>query len=96
MTIVRATPTEPQTAWSGPPGELPDYISDELPDELARHRLLAWAASLVAAERERCAQYLRDAADRLTPEGKRTNQVDRHVANVLATKGDELAAGAHD
>lgn len=49
----------------------------------------------VAAERERCAQYLRDAAGRLTPEGKRTNQVDRHTAHVLATKGDELAHGCH-
>ena len=55
----------------------------------------AWVAA-VAAERERCAQYLRDAADRLAPDGKRVNQVDRHVALVLAAKGDELAAGAHD
>ena len=44
-------------------------------------------------ERERCAQYLRDAAARLAPEGKRINQIDRHVAHVLACKGDELAAG---
>lgn len=46
-------------------------------------------------ERERCAQYLRDAADRLAPEGKRTSQVDRHTAHVLAGKGDELAHGFH-
>ena len=51
-------------------------------------------ASLVqSAERERCAQYLRDAAARLAPEGKRINQVDRDTAHVLACKGDELAAG---
>ncbi len=51
-------------------------------------------ASLVqSAERERCALYLRDAAARLAPEGKRTNQIDRHTAHVLACKGDELAAG---
>ena len=50
-------------------------------------------ASLVqSAERERCAKYLRDAAERLAPEGKRINQIDRHVAHVLACKGDELAA----
>ena len=48
---------------------------------------------LQSAERERCAKYLRDAAERLAPEGKRINQIDRHVADVLACKGDELAAG---
>ena len=48
---------------------------------------------LQSAERERCAKYLRDAAERLAPEGKRINQIDRHVAHVLACKGDELAAG---
>lgn len=63
------------------------------------HGLWAWQeqerrlAAAVAAERERCAQYLRDAAARLAPEGKRINQIDRHVAHVLACKGDELAAG---
>ena len=51
-------------------------------------------ADLVAAEtREECAKCLRDVAARLAPEGKRTNQVDRHTAHVLACKGDELAAG---
>ena len=58
---------------------------------------MLWAVEVarvaMAAERERCAQYLRDAAARLAPEGKRINQVDRHVAHVLACKGDELAAG---
>ena len=44
-------------------------------------------------ERERCAQYLRDAAELLAPSGERVNQMDRHVARVLATAGDELAAG---
>ena len=55
--------------------------------------LREFASLLQSAERERCAQYLRDAAERLAPEGKRINQIDRHVANVLACKGDELAAG---
>lgn len=50
----------------------------------------------VIAERERCAQYLRDAAERLAPEGKRTTQVDRHCAYVLACKGDEIADGMFD
>ena len=41
-------------------------------------------ASLVqSAERERCAQYLRESAKGLPP----------YTANVLACKGDELAAG---
>ena len=52
-----------------------------------------FASLLQSAERERCAKYLRDAAARLAPEGKRINQIDRHVAHVLACKGDELAAG---
>ncbi len=53
------------------------------------------AMAALAAERERCAQYLRDAAKRLAPEGKRTSHMDRHTADVLATKGDELAGGCH-
>lgn len=55
--------------------------------------LRKFASLLQSAERERCALYLRDAAARLAPEGKRTNQIDRHTAHVLACKGDELAAG---
>ena len=51
------------------------------------------AVAAVAIERERGAQYLRDAAEMLAPEGRRTNQVDRHTARVLATNGDVLAAG---
>ncbi len=58
---------------------------------------MLWAVEVasvaMAAERERCAKYLRDAAERLAPEGKRINQIDRHTAHVLACKGDELAAG---
>lgn len=51
-------------------------------------------ADVVAAEtRDECAKYLRDAAERLAPEGKRINQIDMHVANVLACKGYELAKG---
>jgi hypothetical protein len=52
-----------------------------------------FAELLQSAERERCAKYLRDAAARLAPEGKRINQIDRHTAHILACKGDELAAG---
>ena len=57
----------------------------------AREYAEEYAAMAVAAERERCAQYLRDAAERLAPKGKRINQVDRHCARVLATMADELA-----
>ena len=35
------------------PVTLPDYIRDELPDDLAAHRVQAWADARVAAERER-------------------------------------------
>ncbi len=70
-----------------------EIIDDEY---LARGDWLHHARVLVnlvqSAERERCAKYLRDAAERLAPEDKRINQIDRHVANVLACKGDELAA----
>ena len=36
-----------------PPERMPQYIRDELPDELAAHRLQAWADARVAAERDR-------------------------------------------
>lgn len=36
-------------------GPLPDYIRNELPDDLAAQRVQAWADARVAAERERCA-----------------------------------------
>jgi hypothetical protein len=45
----------------------------------------------MASERERCASHLRASAARIAPDGKRTNQVDRHVADVLATKAAELS-----
>lgn len=45
-----------------------------------------------AAEREACAQVLCGAADGLEPEGKRTNQVDRHVADVLRAKAAAIRA----
>ena len=45
----------------------------------------------MAAERERCVNHLLASASRLAPEGKRTNQVDRHVADVLSTKAAELS-----
>lgn len=41
-------------------------------------------------EREACAKHLKDAAARIAPEGKRTNQYDRHMADVLRAKADEL------
>lgn len=48
---------------------------------------------LLAAERERCAAMLREAAAKLTPPGKRANQVDMHVAHVLERKAEELMLG---
>jgi hypothetical protein len=48
---IEATHCRPLT----PPERMPQYIRDELPDELAAHRLQAWADARVAAERERCA-----------------------------------------
>ena len=57
--------------------------------------LVQMLGEIQAAERERCAQYLRGAAERLAPDGRRINQIDRHTAHVLATKGDELAHGRH-
>jgi len=51
----------------------------------------AYAIQERAAERERCAQYLRDAAYRLDPGRGRVNSVDRHTAHVLACKAEELA-----
>jgi hypothetical protein len=68
----------------------PQWFGGDEVDEVCR---LIDAA--VAAERERCAQYLRGAAERLAPDGRRINQIDRHTAHVLATKGDELAHGRH-
>jgi hypothetical protein len=64
-------------------------------DYYTAEQMRAYGAQERAAERERCAQYLRDAAKRLAPEGKRTSHMDRHTADVLATKGDELAGGCH-
>ena len=52
-----------------------------------------FAAAVEAEERERCAQYLRAAADKLAPDGRRRNAADQHTARVLATMADEIAAG---
>jgi hypothetical protein len=46
---IEATHCRPLT----PPERMPQYIRDELPDELAAHRLQAWADARVAAERAR-------------------------------------------
>jgi hypothetical protein len=51
---IEATHCRPLT----PPERMPQYIRDELPDELAAHRLQAWADARVAAERERCAKLV--------------------------------------
>ncbi len=54
------------------------------------------AAILGAIEEERercanrCAKHLKDAADRIAPDGKRTNQYDKHMADVLRDKADEI------
>lgn len=88
-------PKMPTTTWSG-------LVYEGAPHEkrwtsyqngYTEENMIDYAYAAVAAERERCAQYLRDAAERLAPEGKRINQIDRHTAHVLACKGDELAAG---
>lgn len=44
----------------------------------------------IEEERERCAKHLKDAADRIAPDGKRTNQYDKHMADVLRDKADEI------
>lgn len=49
-----------------------------------------FAEMVEEAEREACAKHLKDAAARLAPEGKRTNQYDRHMTDVLNAKADEL------
>lgn len=51
-------------------------------------------AEAVAETREACAKVLIDAADKLAPEGKRTNQVDRHLACVLLHKAGAIRAMA--
>ena len=52
----------------------------------------AFASLVQSAERDRCAQYLRDAAARLAPEGKFVDQVTRHVEHIPACNGDKLAS----
>ncbi len=70
-----------------------EIIDDEY---LARGDWLPRARVLVnlvqSSERERCAKYLRDAAARLAPEGKRVTKVDRYTASVPACNGDELGS----
>ena len=51
------------------------------------------AEGLVA---ERHALFLEQKANRLAPEGKRINQFDRHVAEVLRTTAAELRAMSQD
>lgn len=53
--------------------------------------IAAFAVAVEKRARKDCAAHLRLAADRLAPEGgKRTNQYDRHMADVLREKADEL------
>ncbi len=70
-----------------------EIIDDEY---IARGDWLPNARVLVnlvqSAERERCAKYLRDAAARLAPDGKRVTKVDRYTASVPACNGDELGS----
>jgi len=54
--------------------------------------LREFAKLVQSAERERCAQHLRDAAAYLAPEGKRVTKVDRYTASVPACNGDELGS----
>lgn len=55
----------------------------------------AYARSLVAKERERCALMLDEAAQRLLG-AKRTNQVDRHVADVLESYASAIRSGTKE
>jgi hypothetical protein len=52
-----------------------------------------FAALVAAAEREACAKTLKEAAQRLTS-AKRTNGVDRHVADVLTRHAAAIRARA--
>ena len=75
-------------SWSGERSSwVPGYeaLMSHLREEIA-----ACVEHAIASEREACAMVLQLAAERLAPDGKRTNQVDRHVGRVLATKADEL------
>ena len=51
-----------------------------------------WDAA-VLAEREQIGSMLHASANNLAPEGKRTNQVDRHVADVLRRMADAIRKG---
>jgi hypothetical protein len=52
-----------------------------------RHR----AEAAVDAEREACAQLLYAAAARIVPaEARRSNEIDRHAADVLVRYGDAI------
>ena len=74
-------------------------IAEAYGDMAGEYRKISFARAIqeeaykagMAAERERCINHLLASAARLAPEGKRTNQVDRHVADVLATKASELS-----
>ena len=53
---------------------------------------IAYQAWLAGREsmRDEAAKSCEDKADRIYPEGKRSNQVDRHVADVLDRHADEI------
>lgn len=56
----------------------------------------AVAPLIAAAERERAALLLEAAAERVAPTGKRSNQIDRHVADVLRDKAGAIRAMGDD
>jgi hypothetical protein len=75
-------------------GDLPGWVSEQIAATRRLQEMLMQnepsAEAVAATEREACAKHLREAAARIAPEGKRTNQYDRHMADVLNEKADEL------
>lgn len=71
--------------WNGsmPTTSQPVYSQDQL---------IAYAQEATRQAMERAAKVCDDAAAALNTPGKRTNQVDRHVADVLEAKADAIRA----
>lgn len=57
---------------------------------MAIEQLESFACLVAASVREACAKHLISTAERLAPEGKRTNQIDRHTADLLRDEANNL------
>lgn len=78
------------SVWTGPQLlQLKQLVDLARADE--REKWMERTAILIRGEREACAKNLDEAAQRLTA-GKRTNQVDRHVADVLNRQAEYIRA----